>query len=85
MPPKARPNKSSSTNSNKTTSSLGSRGGRGSRGSRGAQQQSINQDEITMSAAEVQSMKTELERLCKAERVQANKTAEAKRKMGKSS
>ncbi|KAG1856084.1 hypothetical protein F4604DRAFT_1931936 [Suillus subluteus] len=34
-----------------------------------------------MSAAELQSMRTELERLCKAEHVEANKTAEAQRKI----
>ncbi|KAG1844081.1 hypothetical protein DFJ58DRAFT_844154 [Suillus subalutaceus] len=53
------------------------RGGRAHTG----RQESINQDEITMSAAELQSMRTELERLHKAERVEANKTAEVQKKI----
>ncbi|KAG0699446.1 hypothetical protein DFH29DRAFT_1001957 [Suillus ampliporus] len=48
---------------------------------KGGALESVNQDEVTMSAAELQSMKTELERLRKAEHMEANKAAEAQRKI----
>lgn len=82
MPPKARPTKSSSTNrnsSNKSTSNQGGRGGHGGCGGRAAhteRQESVNQDEVTMSTAELQSMRTELERF---------RQADIQRKKGKSS
>jgi len=90
MPPKSKPTQSAA---NRGVSAA--RGGRGTRGGRGGGRggrattttsaaSQPDQEEVSISLAEVEAMKAELEKLRKASNAEAKKAAEAKRKIGES-
>jgi hypothetical protein len=90
MPPKSKPTQSAANRG--VSAARGARGTRGGRGGgRGGHATTTtsaasqpDQEEVSISLAEVEAMKAELEKLRKASNAEAKKAAEAKRKIGES-
>jgi hypothetical protein len=89
MPPKVKPTTQSAANTRGVSAIRGGRGARGGRsggkGVRTTAASHADQEGVsTMSSAEVEAMKAELEKLRKASNAEAKKVAEATRKIGES-